>query len=153
MKELQALELLPAPSARRSLIAQAFRPGQDYSMMPILVSGFQVWNRLAEDPTSALEALSSQDSGEADWAEWSLVKAGPDILPAIRHLLPSSHADLRRRLLEILVWQADTGALPLLQTMEKTEDGDRESIRWAMTRIEAFCIGTGPVAGSCAHAH
>jgi glycerophosphoryl diester phosphodiesterase len=144
MKELQALNLLPEPIARRSLTEQAFRPGHDYSMMPILVSGFQMWNRLAEDPTPALEALSSQDSGEADWAEWSLVKAGPDILPAIRHLLLPSHGDLRRRILEVLAWQADTGALPLLHAMEKTEDRDRESIRWAITKIQALCIGKSP---------
>lgn len=143
MKEVQALELLPEPFARRSFTAQAFRPGHDYSMMPILISGFQLWNRLAEDPTPALEALSSHDSGEADWAEWSLIKAGPDILPSVRNLLPSSQGDLRRRLLEILAWKADTGALPLLHAMEKTGDRDRESIRWAIIKIQDFCIGKG----------
>lgn len=141
MKELQALELLPDTPGLHALASQAFRPGHDYSMMPILVSGFQVWDRLAEDPKPALNALSSDDRGEADWAEWALIKAGPSILPAIRHTLISSQGDMRRRLIEILGWQADVDALPLLRSMEETDSSDRDSIRWAIIKIQAFCLG------------
>ena len=138
MKELQAVELLPDKAALPSLAAQAFRQGHDYSMAPILVAGFQLWDRIAADPKPALEALGSQDAAEADWAEWTLIEAGPKVLPAIRHAIPSSCGDLRRRLIEILGRQADTEAFSLLQSMEKTDQSDRDSIRRAITSIQVF---------------
>jgi glycerophosphoryl diester phosphodiesterase len=138
MKELQALTLLPSHAALQPLVAQAFRPGHDYSMAPILVAGFNLWDRLAENPAPAIDALSSSDVGEADWAEWALVKAGPNILPAIRHALPASRGDLRRRLIEILAWQADEDALPMLRLMRKDDKSDRAMLRWAITTIDAF---------------
>ena len=145
MKELHALELLPKSVALHGLEAQAFRPWHDYSMMPILVSGFKLWDRIADHPESALAALTAQDGTEADWAEWALVKAGPEVLPMIRRALPSSRGELRRRLIDILSWQADTSALPLLNSMEETETLDRERIRSAIARIQAFSPGESPI--------
>lgn len=138
MKELQALTLLPEKTALPTLAAQAFRPGHDYSMGPILMAGFQLWDRLAEDPAPAVAALNSQDRAEADWAEWALVKAGPRILPTVRLAVLHSRGDQRRRLIEILGWQADGGALPLLQSIEKTDESDRHSIQWAIKTIATF---------------
>jgi glycerophosphoryl diester phosphodiesterase len=138
MKELQALTLLPEKAAFPALTAQAFRPGHDYSMGPILMAGFQLWDRLAEDPAPALNALRSPDQAEADWAEWALVKAGPKILPTLRQALIQSQGEQRRRLIEILGWQADADALPLLQSINETDESDRDSIRWAIRSIEAF---------------
>lgn len=138
MKELHALSLLPDKAAFRALVEQAFRNGHDYSMTPILVAGFNIWDHLAENPAPALNALDSQDISEADWAEWALIKAGPKILPTIRDALPASRGDLRRRLIEILALQADEDALPMLRHMEQNDKSNGELLRWALTSIGAF---------------
>lgn len=140
MKELQAICMLPDKAALPALASQAFRPGYDYSMMPVLVSGFQLWDRLAEDPEPAIHALSSSDHGEADWAEWSLVQAGPRVLPKIRQLIPASTGRARQRLIEILGWQADEEALSLLTAMEASDAADVETIHWAIARVHAFSL-------------
>lgn len=138
IKGLQALALLQSKEAYRSLAAQAFRPGHDYSMTPILVAGFDIWDHLAKDPTPALEALGSQNAGEADWAEWALVQAGPEVLPVIRHALPASQGDLRRRLIEIVAWQADEDALPLLRSLDVHDQSEEDLVRWAIRDINAL---------------
>ena len=97
-----------------------------------------LWDRDAENPAPALDALNSQDISEADWAEWVLVKAGPKICPAIRDALPASQGDSRRRLIEILALQADEDALPMLRSIEQNDKSDRDLLRWAVTTIEAF---------------
>ena len=142
MKELQALALLPDHAALQPLVAQAFRTGHDYSMGPIFVAGFNLWDRLSENPAPVLESLSSRDTGEADWAEWALVKAGPKILPVIRQALPASQGDLRRRLIEILAFQADEDALTMLRSMEQNDKSDGDLLRWAVQTIEVFCSPT-----------
>ena len=142
MKELQALALLPDHAALQPLVDQAFRTGHDYSMGPIFMAGFNLWDRLAENPAPVLEALSSRDTGEADWAEWALVKAGPKILPVIREALPASQGDLQRRLIEILALQADEDALTMLRSMEQNDKSDGDLLRWAVKTIEAFCSPT-----------
>ena len=140
MKELQALALLPNQAALKSLAAQAFRPGHDYSMMPILVAGFKLWDRLDENPEPALKALASSDAGTADWAEWALVKAGPKVLPAVRGALASSQGNLQRRLIHILAWQADEQALPSLQSLRNSDKSDKGLIDWAIATIEVFRV-------------
>lgn len=142
MKEVKALAMLPGNAALLELANQAFRPGHDYSMGPILLSGFRLWDRLGDDPAPALKALTAQDSGEADWAEWALVKAGPKVLPAVRGEVPASQGELRRRLIRILAWQADANALPMLRSMEKTDAADQELIRWAIATIQPFQPGS-----------
>jgi len=139
MKELEALSLVPDQSATHSLTAQAFRPGQDYSMMPILVANFKLWDRLPEDPAPAILALSSGNAEVAGSAEWALVEAGPKVLRTLRDALSRSRGGTRVRLIEILAWQADQEALPLLRSMEKSEPSNRDLLRWAITRIETFC--------------
>jgi glycerophosphoryl diester phosphodiesterase len=138
VKELQALALLRGEGAYQALAAQAFRPGHDYSMIPILMAGFDIWDHLAKDPAPALEALKSRDAGEADWAEWALVKSGPNVLPDIRSALPASQGELRRRLIEILAWQADEDALPLLRALKTNDESERDLVHWAISTIDAF---------------
>jgi glycerophosphoryl diester phosphodiesterase len=138
IKDLQALTLLPGRAARHTLAAQAFRSDQDYAMTPILVAGFDMWDRLAEDPAPALNALGSRNTGEADSAEWALVKAGPQVLPSIRRALPMSKGDLRRRLVEILAWQADEDGLPVLRSEEMSDKSSKDLIAWAISNINAL---------------
>jgi glycerophosphoryl diester phosphodiesterase len=142
MKELHAVALLSGRSGLDALASQAFRPGHDYSMMPILVAGFQLWDRLADDPTPAIAALSSRDRAEADWAEWALVKADPAVFPAVRNALISSHGDVRRRLIDILGWQADEDALPSLLRMREEAPVDQERIQRAIKNIGALTSQT-----------
>jgi glycerophosphoryl diester phosphodiesterase len=130
--------MLPGQQALKSLANQAFRPGHDYSMMPILVSGFNLWDKLDENPEPVLKALASSDTGEADWAEWALVKAGPKVLPAVRSALAHSQGKLRQRLIQILAWQADQHALPILQSLRKSDQSDRGLIDWAIATIQIF---------------
>ena len=138
MKDLQALSSIADHEATQELASQAFRPGHDYSMTQIVVAGFGLWDRLGEDPSPALKALASNKSGVADWAEWTLVQAGPAVLPAVRKALIGSGPDLRQRLVQILAWQGDADALPLLRTMAKNSELDQELYRWAIRHIEAF---------------
>jgi glycerophosphoryl diester phosphodiesterase len=149
MKEEEALSQEPGKAALEPLESQAFRPGQDYSMMPILMAGFKLWDRLEDDPAPAIRALAAKDAGVADWAEWALVKAGPKALPAVRGELAHSEGDLRRRLIQILAWQGDVGALPLLLAMEKERGADAELLEWAITRIEAYCPTESGDEGRC----
>jgi len=138
MKELQALARLPDRAATEALASQAFRPGHDYSTMQIIVAGFDLWHRLEEDPTPALQALASDNTAVADSAEWTLVQAGPEVLPAVRKALIGSHGDLQRRLIQILAWQGDQSALPLLRSMAGNDGSNEELLRWAITLINAF---------------
>jgi len=138
MKDLRALSSIADHDATQELASQAFRPGQDYSMTQVLVAGFGLWDRLGEDPAPALQALASSNTGVADWAEWTLVQAGPSVLPAVHKALIGSHGDLLQRLVHILAWQGDQDALPLLRTMAKNGELDHDLLRWAIRRIEAF---------------
>ena len=140
MKEVKALTLLPDHAALHSLAEQAFRQGFDYSMGPIFLAGFRLWDRIGSDPSSALAALRSQDTLEADGAEWVLVKGGAQMLPAVRCELPESRGELRQRLIQIVAWQADDSALPILKQMEKSDPSNRELIGWAVSTIETFHI-------------
>lgn len=138
MKEVKALAMLPGHDSLESLAQIAFRPGHDYSMAPIALADFRLWDRLGADPSSALDALRSQDSGVADDAEWALVKAGPEVLPAVRRQMEKSQGEVRRRLIRIVAWQADAGALPMLRQMETSDPPNQELVRWAISTIEIF---------------
>ena len=140
MKEVQALAMLPGQQALKSLADQAFRPGHDYSMMPILMAGFNLWDKLDENPEPALKALASSDAGMADWAEWALVKTGPKVLPAVRIALAHSQGKLRQRLIQILAWQADEHALPMLQSLRNSDPSDKDLIDWAIATIQIFRV-------------
>jgi len=97
---VQALGLLRDPAATRALEVEAFRPDLDFSQMNGVVASFQLWDRIAADPTPALAALAS-DPVAANRAEWMLIHAGPAVLPAIRAAQASATPDVRQRLLEI----------------------------------------------------
>ena len=135
MKYIQALSMLPEREALGPLVAQAFRSVHDYSNVTALVAGYQLWDRIADAPESAIKALAASDVDVADRAEWALVEAGPSVLPAVRSALEASPESARRRLIEILAWQADKDAVPTLERLEKSDAPDRELIRWAIAKI------------------
>lgn len=136
MKLIQALEFLSTGDALHSLAAQAFRPVEDYSRVTSLVSGYQLWDRIAADPTSAIQALSSPDIEVANRAEWVLVKAGPSVLPILRQTLPSADATTRTRIIRILAWQGDSESIPLLRGLNISNPQDKALKDWALQKIE-----------------
>ena len=100
MKLVQALAMLHGPTATSALEAEAFRSDLDFSQMNGVVSAFQLWDRIAADPAPAIAALAA-DSPAANRAEWMLIQAGPDVLPAIHSALKTAGPNVRARLLEI----------------------------------------------------
>lgn len=138
MKYIQALSILPKQEAFESLTEQAFRSVHDYSNVTALVAGYQLWDRLGSDPQPAIEALASRDPEVADRAQWALVEAGPAVLPAVRKALRDGADVPRRRLIAVLAWQCDSGALPLLHQLEDNPGSDRVFIRWAIGKIESM---------------
>ena len=141
-KYIQALSILPKSEALVSLAEQAFRPAHDYSNVTGLVAGYQLWDRLGEDPQPAIDALASPDGEVADRAQWALVEAGPEVLPAIRRVLLKSDGVTRKRLIAVLAWQADDQAIPLLRELENSAPAERESIRWAIAKIQSLQAST-----------
>ena len=137
MKYIQALSMLPRQEAFGPLVEEAFRPVHDTSNVAALVAGYQLWDRLADNPDLAIEALSSSDGDAADRAQWALIAAGPAVLPAVRKALESDSGNQRRRLISVLAWQADTDAVPLLQRVRGSDSPDRELIDWAIGKIAA----------------
>jgi len=101
MKLVQAGELLPERDALSLFEAQAFRSVEDYSLVAGLVAGYQLWDRAADDPSATITALASHDIDVANRAEWILVKAGPSVLPSVRHELQSENASVRERCIRI----------------------------------------------------
>jgi len=138
MKMVQALALLRDPIATRALEAEAFRPDLDFSQMNGVVAAFQLWDRVAADSSPALAALSSAESVTANHAEWTLLHAGPAVLPAIRTALPNATPATRQRLIRILAFSADPAALPILKSLEQTDPIDRDLIAWAMDKIDTL---------------
>jgi glycerophosphoryl diester phosphodiesterase/HEAT repeat protein len=138
MKLIQSLESLPPEEARRSLEDQAFRPVKDYSPVTALVAGYQLWDRIAADPTAAIQALRSTNVEVADRAEWALVKAGPSVLPQLREALPLSDPASRVRIIRILGWQGDRESLPLLRTLQHSNPQNQALTAWAIEKIEVL---------------
>ncbi len=135
MKLIQALEFLSTNDALHSLAAQAFRPVEDYSRVTSLVSGYQLWDRIATDPMSAIQALSSPDIEVANRAEWGLVKAGSSVLPILRQVLASADTGTRARIIRILAWQGDSESIPLLRRLEISNPQDKALMEWALQKI------------------
>jgi HEAT repeat protein len=143
MKLIQSLESLPPEQARRALADQAFRPVKDYSRVTALVAGYQMWDRIAADPSPAIQAMRSTNVEVADRAEWALVKAGPSVLQQLRDDLPLSDPASQLRIIRILGWQGDREALPLLRRLQDSnpQDSNPESralIAWAIEKIEVL---------------
>ena len=136
MKLVQAGEELPERDAFILLEGQAFRSVQDYSLVAGLVSGYQLWDRISEDPSKCLAALGSSDPDVANRAEWILVKAGPGVLPGVRQALQSENAQVRERSIQIVAWQGDREAIALLISMAQSHPEDRGLIQWAIKTID-----------------
>jgi HEAT repeat protein len=138
MKLLQALASLPPENALGPLASQAFRQVADYSQVAELVAGYQLWDRIAANPALAIEALRSTHVEVADRAEWALVKAGPSVLPQLRHALPLSDPSSQARIIHILGWQGDHESLPLLRKLEASDPQNKVLISWAIEKIEVL---------------
>lgn len=148
MKLIQAAELLPQKDALSLLEAQAFRSVEDYSRVTGLVAGYQLWDKVGDDPSATLAALGSQDVDVANRAEWILVKAGPHVLPAVRQALQSRDAGVRERCIRILAWQGDDKAFTLLRGLTQAHPEQRALIDWAISKIETLQASTAQAAGS-----
>jgi HEAT repeat protein len=138
MKLIQALAALPPEDGLGPLASQAFRSVADYSQVTAVVAGYQLWDRIAADPTPAIKALRSTNIEVADRAEWALVKAGPSVLPQLRQALPLSDLPSQARMIRILGWQGDRESLPLLRKLQQTEPKNKVLIAWAIEKIEVL---------------
>jgi glycerophosphoryl diester phosphodiesterase len=136
MKLVQSLEVLAPKDALHTLSAQAFRSAEDYTHVDSSVAGYQLWDRIATDPTSALQALRSTDIEVANRAEWVLIKAGPSVLSALREQLPSADTAVRARIVRILAWQGDRESIPLLQDLKISNPEDKALRDWALQKIQ-----------------
>jgi HEAT repeat protein len=143
MKYIQALSMLPKDDALTTLADQAFRAVHDYSNGTALVAGFQLWDRIGDDPQPAIAALGSTDSEVADRAQWALVEAGPSVLPAVRKALRDSTGPAKRRLILVLAWQADPDGIPVLKQLEEDDLGSRDELAWAIAKIMSLNDGSG----------
>ena len=135
MKMVQAISMLRGPDAMLLLEEQAFYHGGDFVQMNGLVAGFQLWDRIGDDPLPAVQALASTDILVANRAEWILVQAGPAVLPEVRKALSSSNSEVRSRAMRIVAWQGDTMSLPALETMPAT---DAALASWAIKKIKSL---------------
>jgi glycerophosphoryl diester phosphodiesterase len=136
MKMIQAGEQLPEKNALALLEGQAFRSVEDYSLVAGLVSGYQLWDRMGENPSIAIAAMGSVDPDVANRAEWILVKAGPAVLPNVREALQSGNTQMRERCIRILAWQGDREALPTLRSIARSHPEDAKLIEWAIEKID-----------------
>ena len=103
--------MLKGKDATRELEEQAFRSDEGLSSYDGIVAGFQLWDRIGEDASPAVQALGSDDREVADRAEWMLVKAGTAVLPEVRKALDSENDAVRQRAMRILAWQGDAESL------------------------------------------
>jgi HEAT repeat protein len=135
MKMVQAISMLRGSDAMLLLEEQAFSHGGDFVQMNGLVAGFQLWDRIGDDPLPAVQALASTDLLIANRAEWILVQGGPAVLPDVRKALSSSNAEIRSRAIRIVAWQGDAASLTTLQTMPAT---DSVLAEWAVEKIKSL---------------
>jgi len=138
MKLVQALELLPSSDALDLLATQAFQTLDEHSSMNALVAGYQLWDRIADDPALAVQALSSRDADVVNRAEWVMVKASPSVLPILRESLRSAPPAARERLIRILAWQGDSESLPLLGELQQSNPENSALIDWAKQKIQTL---------------
>jgi glycerophosphoryl diester phosphodiesterase len=135
MQMTRAISMVQGDDATRALAALAFRADEGLSSYDGIVAGFQLWDRIAADPAMAVEALAG-DSQVADRAEWILIKAGPSVLPAVRIALGSNKPRVRERAIRIVAWQADTGSIATLRTIQQTDAVNTALAAWAVEKID-----------------
>jgi glycerophosphoryl diester phosphodiesterase len=138
MEMMRAIAMLKGPEATRALEEQAFRPGDDFSQMNGVVAAFQLWDRIAADPGPAVRALSASDAKVADKAEWMLVQAEREVLPAVRRALDSENQLVRARAIRIVAWRGDTESLQKLKRMRATDPANAKLANWAIEKIESL---------------
>jgi hypothetical protein len=136
MKMIEALATLHDAAATRALEGEAFRPDLDFSQTNGEVAAFQLWDRIGADPAPAIAALAG-DPVAANRAEWMLIHAGAAALPAVADALPRATPAVRERLVEILAFQDDAAALPLLRKLGADHPADA-GVAWAIDKIEAL---------------
>jgi len=135
MKLIHALEILPADAALSLLNNEAFRYAEDPSHVTSLVAGYGLWDRIGADPSAAIAALGANQVEVADRAEWMLVKADRSVLPAVRAALRTATPRVRARLIQILAWQGDVAAIPVLRELMAVGGEDAAAIAWALRTI------------------
>jgi len=138
VQEVKAVSLLHDPSSMSVLEEQAFRPGKDFAEMNGILSAFQLWDRIGEDPELAIQSLGAADPSVADRAEWMLVQAGSAVLPEVRRALQSDQPQIRMRAIRIVAWQGDVLAIPELNALRVREAGESEIVRWAVEKIRTL---------------
>src|SRR5215469_14114153 len=138
MKLVQAGEMLPEADALAMMEGQAFRSVEDYSLVAGLVAGYQLWDRIGEDPRRAIAELNSNDVDVANRAEWILVKANAGVLPYVRAALSSNDRAVRERCIRIVAWHGDLAALGQLHALEESHAEEKELALWAIAKIETL---------------
>jgi glycerophosphoryl diester phosphodiesterase len=138
MKMIESGTLMSARDGLSFFNREAFRPAIDYSSTVGPVAAFQLWDRIAVDPQPAIAALASEDIEVANRAEWTLTKAGPGVLRAVRNALRSPNQPTRNRAIRILAWCEDAESLPLLRAMRRTNLSDSLTLDWAIDKIQSF---------------
>jgi glycerophosphoryl diester phosphodiesterase len=138
MKMIESGTLMSPPDGLSFLEREAFRSVRDYSSTVGPVAAFQLWDRIAVHPQPAIAALASEDLEVANRAAWTLAKAGPGVLPAVRNALRSPNGPTRTLAIRILAWQDDAESLPLLRAMRRTDSSDSATLDWAIDKIQSF---------------
>jgi HEAT repeat protein len=138
MEMLRALHMLPSRVPNSELLAQAFASNPPFLELNGLVASYDLWDRIAADPSPAVQALHAPDTQPADRAEWMLVNAGPSVLPAVRQALDSPDAAVRARAIRILAWQGDTGSVERLRNLSNGSGPDGNLSAWAVGKIESL---------------
>jgi glycerophosphoryl diester phosphodiesterase/HEAT repeat protein len=142
MKMIESGTLMSVRDGLSFFNHEAFRSAKDYSSTVGPVAAFQLWDRIAVDPKPAIAALASEDIEVANRAEWTLAKAGPGVLGAVRNALRSPNEPTRNRAIRILAWQEDAESLPLLRAMRGTGDADPLTLYWAIDKIQSFAAAS-----------
>jgi len=135
---MHAISMIKGEAATKLLVAQAFRPDDDFSQFNGIIAGFQLWDRIVEDPQPAVAALASADTTVADRAEWMLVKAGKAVLPEVRKAMGSENPYVRSRAIQIAAWQGDVESLPAMQSIQTANGPDAAQATWAIEVIKSL---------------
>lgn len=138
MKMVQAIAMLKGPGATQALEELALRPNVQFTGMNGIIGSFQLWDRIHAAASPVVQALAADDIDVANHAEWTLIKAGPDVLPNVRKALVSENAKIRQRAIQIVAWQGDRESLETLRTIQTSSAADATLAAWAIQKIESL---------------